>query len=64
MKKCEFLKDSLELCGHKIDKDGLHKTKSMMEAVMSAPCPANVSQHSTFLGLVNYYHKFLPYLAL
>ena len=63
MKKCEFLKDSLEFCGHKIDKDGLHKMKTKTEAVMSAPWPENVSQLRAFLGLVNYYHKFLPNLA-
>ena len=63
LKKCEFLKDSLEFCGHKIDKDGLHKTKTKTEAVMSAPCPENVSELRAFLGLVNYYHKFLPNLA-
>ena len=61
--KCEFLKDSLEFCGHKIDKDGLHKMKTKTEAVMSAPRPENVSQLRAFLGLVNYYHKFLPNLA-
>ena len=63
LKKCEFLKDSLEFCRHKIDKDGLHKTKTKTEAVMSAPRPENVCQLRAFLGLVNYYHKFLPNLA-
>ena len=63
LKKCEFLKDSLEFCGHKIDKDGLHKMKTKTEAVMSAPQPENVSQLRAFLRLVNYYHKFLPNLA-
>ena len=63
LKKCEFLKDSLEFCGHKIDKDGLHKMKTKTEAVMSAPRPENVSQLRAFLRLVNYYHTFLPNLA-
>ena len=63
LKKCESLKDSLEFCGHKIDKDGLHKTKAKTEAVLLAPRPENVSQLRAFLGLVNYYHKFLPNLA-
>ena len=31
LKKCEFLKDSFEFCGHKIDKDGLHKMKTMQD---------------------------------
>ena len=63
LKKCEFLKDSLEFCGHTIDKDGLHKMKTKTEAVMPAPHPENVCQLRAFLGLVNYHHKFLPNLA-
>lgn len=34
-----------------------------MQAVIDAPQPANVQQLRSFLGLVNYYHKFLPNLA-
>eukprot|EP00731_Ephydatia_muelleri_P034198 Em0050g16a len=63
LKKCEFLKDSLEFCGHTIDKDELHKMKTKTEAVMPAPHPENVCQLRAFLGLVNYHHKFLPNLA-
>ncbi|KAL3975969.1 inner nuclear membrane protein Man1 [Sarotherodon galilaeus] len=49
--KCEFFKDAIEYCGHKIDRHGLHKTKDKVEALRS------------FLGLINYYHKFLPNLS-
>ena len=34
-----------------------------MEAVLKAPRPENLSQLRSYLGLVNYYHKFLPNLA-
>lgn len=61
--KCEFFKDSIEYCGHKIDKHGLHKTQEKIDAVLRAPSPENVSQLRSFLGLVNYYHKFLPHLS-
>ncbi|XP_061128573.1 uncharacterized protein LOC133150206 [Syngnathus typhle] len=62
-KKCEFFKESIEYCGHKIDKHGLHKTQDKIEAVVKSPQPENVSQLRSFLGLVNYYHKFLPNLS-
>ena len=34
-----------------------------IHAVVNAPRPENVQQLRSFLGLVNYYHKFLPNLA-
>ena len=58
--KCEFFKDTVQFCGHEIDKEGLHKTQEKIEAVVNAPRPENVSQLRSFLGLVNYYNRFLP----
>ena len=50
-------------CGHKVDQHGLHKTQEKVDAVVNAPRPENIQQVRSFLGLVNYYHKFLPNLA-
>ena len=58
--KCEFDRDRVQFCGHEIDREGLHKTQEKIEAVVSAPRPENVSQPRSFLGLVNYYNRFLP----
>ena len=58
--KCEFFRDRVQFCGHEIDREGLHKTQEKIEAVVSAPRPENVSQLRSFLGLVNYYNRFLP----
>lgn len=51
------------VCGHMIEKDGLHKSDEKTNAVEKAPKPENVSQLRSFLGLLNYYHRFLPNLA-
>lgn len=61
--KCEFFRKEISYCGHVIDKDGLHKSQDKIEAVLKAPQPENVSQLRSYLGLVNYYHKFLPNLS-
>ena len=58
--KCEFFRDRVQFCGHEIDREGLHKTQEKIEAVVSAPRPENVSQLRSFLGLVNYYNRFMP----
>lgn len=59
--KREFFKDQISYCGHVIDKDGLHKSDEKTNE--RAPKPETVSQLRSFLGLVNYYHSFLPNLA-
>jgi hypothetical protein len=58
-----FFQDRTSYCGHIIDKDGLYKSSEKTNAVKDAPKPENVSQLRSFLGLVNYYHRFLPNLA-
>src|SRR4029434_8698262 len=57
--KCAFLQDSLEYLGYRIDAQGLHPTASKVEAIVNAPAPQNVTELRSFLGLLNYYGKFL-----
>jgi hypothetical protein len=64
LNKCQFFKDSVTFCGHIIDRDGLHKTPDKIQANTNAPKPENVTQLKSFLGLVNYYGKFLPDLVI
>ena len=49
--KCEFMKDSLEYLGHKIDAHGVHTVPSKVEAIVNAPIPENPQQLRSFLGL-------------
>ena len=53
----------MEYLGHVVDAEGLHATAGKMEAIMQAPVPRNVQQLRSFLGLVNYYAKFILSLA-
>lgn len=61
--KCFFLRPSIEYLGFVIDKDGLHPTKEKTQAIKEAPTPKNVTELRAFLGLLNYYGKFLPDLS-
>ena len=56
--KCQFFQDEVIFCGFKIDKEGLHKTQDKVDAILQAPVPDNKTQLLSFLGLLNYYHKF------
>ena len=61
--KCDFFRDRVQFFWHEIDREGLHKTQRI-EAVVSAPRAVNVSQLHSFLGLVNYYNRFLPNVSI
>ena len=61
--KCVFMGESVEYLGHRIDAKGLHPTGDKLAAICDAPQPDNVSELRSFLGLLNYYGKFIPNLA-
>lgn len=54
---------SVEYLGYRISAEGLRPTLEKVKAVQSAPAPQDVTQLKSFLGLVNYYGKFLPDLS-
>ena len=61
--KCAFLLKSITSLGHVISEEGLHTAESKVKAVVEAADPRNISELHSFLGMVNYYGKFLPNLA-
>ena len=58
--KCVFMAHSVEYLGHRISKEGITPTEDKVRAITEAPEPSNVSELRAFLGLINYYSKFLP----
>ena len=61
--KCEFMQPCVDYLGYHVDAQGLHTMSSMLDAITHAPEPQNVTQLKSFLGLLNYYGKFIPNLA-
>ena len=61
--KCYFMMPSIEYLGYVIDAQGRHPTTEKVKAIRDAPAPENVTQLRSFLGLLNYYGKFLPNLS-
>ena len=61
--KCSFLRPSIEYLEYVIDKDGVHPTEAKVRAIKEAPPPTNVTELRAFLGLINYYRKFLPNIS-
>jgi hypothetical protein len=61
--KCSFFKKSITYLGYVIDAQGLHTDQLKVDAVCKTPIPKNTRQLKAFLGLVNYYGKFLRNLS-
>ncbi|KAI5747679.1 hypothetical protein M8J77_017390 [Diaphorina citri] len=61
--KCKFFQDQTKFLGYVIDKNGIRPSQEKTQAIVYAPEPENVKQLQSFLGLVNYYRKFLPDLS-
>ena len=61
--KCAFLQRSVPYLGHRIDAEGRRATKEKLQAILQAPSPRNVQELCSFLGLLNYYGKFIPNFA-
>jgi len=61
--KCAFLKEQISYCEHVIGKYGIKKEQEKMEAVEKLPRPTNVSEVRAFVGLINYYGRFIKNLS-
>ena len=61
--KCKFLLPSVEYLGHVIYQHGVHHSQEKVKAIKVAPEPHNISELRLFLGIINYYARFLPNLS-
>ena len=61
--KCSIGVEEVTYLGFKIDKEGLHPTMQKVHAIRDAPKPTNVSQLRSYLGLLNFYRRFIPNAA-
>ena len=57
------MQPSVECLGYLIDAEGLHTTPEKVAAIVNAPEPKNTTELRSFLGLVNYYGKFIKNLS-
>jgi hypothetical protein len=61
--KCVFGQASIEFLGHLISAAGSNPLPSRVGAIAAFPRPATVRQLQAFLGLFNFYRKFIPATA-
>ena len=61
--KCEFLLPAIEYLDHQINKNGVQLLPSKVATIEQASTPTNIQELHSFLGLLNYYGKFIPNLS-
>lgn len=61
--KCQFGKDTLCFLGHQVSATGIKPLKERVESIRQFPFPASYKSLRRFLGLLNYYHRFIPKAA-
>lgn len=61
--KCEFGVTKLLFLGHTISSSGILPSEERVEAIKNFPRPKDLKQLQRFLGMINFYHRFVPNLA-
>ena len=61
--KCEFMARAVAYLGDVTDAQGLHPDPDKVRAINDAPRPCSVSELKSYLGLLEYFSKFLADLT-
>ena len=57
--KCEFARSHLDFLGHRIDKTGATPLPASVEAMRNFAKPLTTKNLQRFLGMLNFYHRFI-----
>ena len=61
--KCVLGKTALAFLGYKVDADGVSPLPDRVEAIRAVNPPTNIKELQSFLGLINYYRRFVAKAA-
>ena len=61
--KSQFGLLKLQFLGHVVTDNGIKPLPSKVEAIQKYPLPKDVKQLRTYLGMINFYHRFVQNLA-
>ena len=61
--KCHFFKNKVTFLGHILDGVGIRPRDVKIKAIMEFPEPSTKKQAMSFLGMVNFYRKFIDHCS-
>jgi len=59
LKKCKFFTDEVQFLGHLVSHKGVRPLPSKLDAIAQIKLPKTVTNLRSFLGAVNFYHRFI-----
>ena len=62
--KCCFGRAIIDFLSHKISKNGIRPLETHIQVIRNFPLPTTKRQVQRFLGMVNFYQRFIPNCAL
>lgn len=60
IKKCEFLKETIDFLGYNLNPRGIKPTSSKTEELLKFPYPSDSSSLRRYLGMTGFYRKLVP----
>jgi len=60
---CDFCQNQIDYLSHCIHATRIHPTEKKIKAIKDEPVPIDVTQLRAFIGLMNYYGKFISYIS-
>jgi hypothetical protein len=61
--KCTFAASQVKFLGHMVSETGITPLPKHVAAIQEFPSPSTVKQLQQFLGMINFYRRFLPKIA-
>ena len=62
-RKCEFMKDNIDFLGMFVGKDGIRVNPEKVQIIMTWPKPNSLTDLRSFLGLLQFFRRFIPNFA-